>query len=310
MTWKPMLAGALALGLSPPALAAKADLMVDNTFDGEAHVYVDGQYALTIGGDQRATIRVHPGLRELEVIRPGGFPLHRSRVMANRGITTEVRVVAPLVDLRVSNPSPAPLRVDLGQHDGLWLAPGTSMVLPVRAGSHELVSVVRERQGDRVVERRSLWLEPGAAAVLRLDYTPPPSLSELVILNTHGRDLRVLVGGQDRGALRRGGSLRLPLHPGRIDVQLVEVGGSVVFSDRVLLAPGADTRLLVEGRRAVRLVSVPTPAVRPRAPGQSGQPRGPRPAHSRWGDDDRDERDDRHEHRERDLGFDRDTCRG
>lgn len=252
-------AGITALALTPTALAAPTELVVDNTFDGEAHVYVNGGYAATISGDSRTALRLRPGLTNLEIVRPGGFVLLSTRLMLNKGLTTGVQVTAPMTDVRLVNPTTAPLRIDLGRHDDVWLAPGTAITLPVRAGSRELLTVVRERTGERVVERRDLWVEPGRSVTERLTWTAPPMPSQLILASHHRRDLRVLIAGRDRGALRPGSTLRLPVELGRLSVQLVEVGGSVIFADRIWVTHGADTRVTVDSRRATRVTTLTHP---------------------------------------------------
>jgi hypothetical protein len=263
-----------------PALAAPTELIINNSFDGQAHVYVDGRYEATVLGDQKLALRMRPGSHALEVVRPGGFVLASTRLMLNRGLSTELRVVAPMTDVRLFNPTSAPLRVDLGRHDDVWLSPGTGLTLPVRSGRHELISVVRERAGERIVERRSLWVEPGRPSTERLAWVSAPQLSRIVIVNHHARDMRVLVAGRDHGALRPGASLRLPLQPGRFDVQLIEVGGSVVFADRVSLGLGADTHISVQGRRDTRVsVIAHRPLPPPHASSRLGDRGGGRLAH-------------------------------
>ena len=131
------------MALSTAALArpAPALLEVDNRFEGEVEVLVDGLYEGTVPGTRSLRMDVKPGRREVVVRRPnGGATLMRSTVHLSRDATARLRVVTPRTTVQLRNTGTVPLSIDLGPGDDLWLAPRTTTELRVDAGTLELTA--------------------------------------------------------------------------------------------------------------------------------------------------------------------------
>lgn len=160
-----LLLGAAILGAPAPALAGQARLVVDNTFDGLAEVWVGGAYAGLVRGEKRTGFDVAQGLQPVVVRRPNGGPvLLSTRVHLSPAWVAAVRVLPPPGTLRVANAGPLPLRVEVEDTPPVWMAPGTAVQLTVASGRVSVHSAVREGPGVRVIDERVVWVGPGRSA--------------------------------------------------------------------------------------------------------------------------------------------------
>ena len=231
------------MALSTAALArpAPALLEVDNRFEGEVEVLVDGLYEGTVPGTRSLRMDVKPGRREVVVRRPnGGATLLRSTVHLSRDATARLRVVTPRTTVQLRNTGTVPLSIDLGPGDDLWLAPRTTTELRVDAGTLELTASGWDRDGVRRMQVERLWLEPGRTHVHVLDPTPPPP-TRLSLRNPTREPLRAWVNGQDVGWLLPGEHRVTSVAPGPAEVRFVDRRSRVVTELRVRAERGERT---------------------------------------------------------------------
>jgi hypothetical protein len=238
-----------------------ASLILHNGFMGENSVYLDGRYQGRIGAGDEQAYAMEPGIHTVRVVRPGGYSMVDTRVHLRIGQATQVHVIAPLSKLQLTNTGIAPLRVDLEPGTEVWIGGGQSALMTVPAGRMKLTTSVRTRKGEMEIEQRTVWVEPGVTTRTQLRAMGEASRT-LVVTNAYHRVVRVLVGGQDRGRLEPGRSMRLNVSPGDAYVQLVEVGGLVAYSGHVDLRAGQETRLILERRRDVHVVRTATASSR------------------------------------------------
>jgi hypothetical protein len=247
-----------ALMTSPEASASwfKASLAIDNTYDGSVMVFVDDRYRGTVGGDQTRHFVIDSGYAEVEVRQPGtGYLLTSKDVWVFSDERAEVKVRAPRVDALVRNTGDAPLLVDLGRHESVWVTPGSAVHLPIRAGSRQLVTQVHTSGGLREVETRTVWVEPGKPASLTVKYDPPAP-TRLLLSNQDSRSLRLLIGGRDRGTLQPGQQKWFDVRPGEVEVLAAQIGGRVLFDETLALSRGSSGKLTVSASQPARYVCI------------------------------------------------------
>lgn len=226
------------------ARPSPALLEVDNDFEGEVEVFVDGHYEGTVAGDRALRMDVQPGRRDVRVQRPrGGAVLLSTALHFQRGVISGVEVHAPLTRLRVVNAGTMPLSVDLGPGDDVWIAPSSSAELRVVAGTVDLVASASDRDGMHRVHSERIWVEPGAPAEHVLRYTPPPP-TRLALTNPSFEPLRALVDGREVGWVSPGASQLVLVDPGRTQVRFYDRRGRLVSAMDVRAERGEKTRVV------------------------------------------------------------------
>ena len=263
---------ALMLAIAAPAMAGpRAHLEVDNDFDGELELYVNGRFEGLVPGDERLRVPVKTGRRDIRLQRPGGgATLLAQSLHFSPNVISIVRVKAPMTTLQVRNTSVVPLQVDVGPGDGIWIAPSTAIELQVRAGTVGLEARARLPGGVEQVSARKLWAEPGQRSTHVLDYKPP--ITRLALKNRDHQRLRAVVGDVVVGWLDPGESQVVTVDPGRLTVRFYDRHGRLVS---------------VMDARATRGEKTPVVATRAAVPP-------PPPAHQRPGSCDGRPRDDRY----------------
>jgi len=224
------------LALSGVALArpAPALLEVENDFEGEVEVYVDGRYEGTVPGDRALRMDVQPGRRGVVVQRPrGGAVLLSTTLHLQRGVIAGLEVETPRTSIRIRNTGSVPLSVDFGPGDDIWVAPSSSAEVRVPAGTLSLSASARDRDGLHRVRAESMWLEPGLRHEHVFDYTPPPP-TRLSLWNPSPETLRALVDGQEVGWLAPGETRLVAVDPGKTEIRFYDRGGRLesVFTVR------------------------------------------------------------------------------
>lgn len=210
------------LSLCAAALAGHdTTLEIDNRFDGEAEVWVDGRYEGLVPGDVRARFDVRPGRRTVEVRRPNsGYVLASTRLHFPNGGLVMLPIEAPDARLRVQNAGEVALRLQLDD-ETVWIQPGTTLTLPVEAGHLHASASIKEPRGDFTTFERTLWLEPGElrTEVLR----PDPTV--LTLVNHDHHTVRVHLDGEDAGLLAPGATRVVYVRPGSTRVTFLDLTG-------------------------------------------------------------------------------------
>ncbi len=228
-----------------PAAHAHADarLRVDNHFDGEAEVLLDGRFAAMVDGDGSVELAARPGRHELTVRRPGtGYTLATTRVSLSPEALVVVPVDAPSGTLRLEHQGEVPLRVTVEGQE-VWLSPGAAVDLRVTTGSVAYTAAIREPRGEFYALSRTVWVEPGQVSSTTL--RPDPSV--VVVDNRDTSGVRVLVDGRDAGLLAPGSSRRVWVRPGPTVVTLVDLSGRVRTEARVVVERGHDAHVVLAG---------------------------------------------------------------
>ncbi len=251
-----------ALMLAAAAYAGHADavLEVDNDFEGELTIYVDGRYEGTARGDARTRVEVKPGKRDVVLQRPGGAVLASRTLHFHKGITAVLPIAAPKAPLMVRNTSAVPLQVDVGPGDGVWISPNTAVELVVTAGTVDLEARVREAGHIERVTVRTLWVEPGQRAETVLDYRPVAH-TRLSVRNQGHERLRAVVDGVEVGFVDPGERRSVAVSPGRVTVRFYDRHGRLVEVRDVHADKGQKT--------AVVASVVPPPPPSPQRPSGS-----------------------------------------
>ena len=237
----------LATALFAPSAAladgGDATLKVDNKFDGEAEVFVDGRFEGIARPDATTEFEVRSGRHEIVVDRPGTrFVLADAHLEVGCRQSVTLPVTAPLSSVRVENQGEIALKIEIGANT-VWLQPGTSTVLPVRAGNASLQASAHEPRGDWRAVERSLWVEPGQQASTTLK--PDPTV--IVVVNRENAPVRALLDGADAGWIQPGDSQRMWVHPGPTNVVVITQSGRVLSTTPVVVAKGQDARVIVGG---------------------------------------------------------------
>ena len=249
----------------------RAVLEIDNDFDGEALIYVDGQPYGMVDGRDETHLRVRPGSHRVEIRRPDtGFVLASQYVRIRPHSEVRVQVVPPPASLTVRNDGIVPLRVGPGRH-GSWLLPGDVTQITVPAGRVPLTATIADPRGDFLVFDRRVWVEPGARNVEVLRPTPP----RLALINHEHRPMRVMIDGVMTDiVLRPGQSRDVFLRPGPARVSFVDFRGRTFEVQELALRPGRDAHLAV-GSRGRYAMAEP----------RGGHGHGHRHGHHDWDDD-------------------------
>ncbi len=235
----------LLLALTGAAMArpSPALLEVDNDFEGEVEVYVDGRYEGTVPGDRTLRMDVQPGRRAVRIQRPrGGAVLKTTSLHFQHGVISGIVVETPLTRLQVLNTGTVPLSVDFGPGDDIWVAPSSSVELRVPAGTVHLTASAQDRDGLRRVRDETLWVEPGTRHQHAFDYTPPPP-TRLSLWNPSGEPLRALVDGREVGWLSPGETQLVHVDPGRTEVRFYDRFGRLSSVLEVKAERGTQTRV-------------------------------------------------------------------
>jgi hypothetical protein len=223
---------------------ASGSLQIDNDFEGEVEVFVDGRYEATVGGGRQLHVDVRPGRHDVVARRPrGGAVLTQVPMLAQPGTLTVVRVEAPSSRLRIMNEGSVPLSVDLGPGDDVWIAPNVAVELRVTAGTVRLVASANDRDGLRRVHEELVWVEPGPRTDHVLRYTPPPP-TRLVLHNRDREPVRAIVAGAEVGWVPGGGELVVPVEPGWSLVRFYDPRGRLVVATDVRAERGQRTAVV------------------------------------------------------------------
>lgn len=239
-----LLATAPAAALVAPSVAladSDATLTIDNRFDGEAEVFVDGKLEGIARGDAATCFDVRPGLREVVVSRPGThFVLATARVAFAPHATTALPVVAPTGSVRVDNDGEVALKLELGPTT-VWLQPGTAAVLPVKTGNVELQASIHDPRGDWMAIERGLWVEPGQLATTTLK--PDPAV--IVVTNRDLVPVRAVLDGVESDWIQPGDTDRLWVRPGATRVVLEDRVGRVLSTTNLLVGRGDEAKVVL-----------------------------------------------------------------
>lgn len=229
-----------ALAAPPPTL-----LEVDNDFEGEVEVIVDGRFQGTVAGNRTSRFDVGPGRHDVRVQRPrGGAQLVATAMHGRPGTATVVHVDTPTSRLRVTNDGTVPLSVDVGPGDDVWIAPRTAVELVVPAGTVRLMATARDHDGVRKAHDELVWVEPGPRTERVLSYTPPPP-TRLVLENRDREPLRALVDGREVGWVSPGQELLVAVDPGWTQVRFYDPRGRLVTATDVKADRGKRTPVTV-----------------------------------------------------------------
>jgi len=235
----------LMFGATALAGPGGTSIVVDNRFDGKADVFIDGYFSGQIQGDTKTKFTTRPGMSEVLVLRDGGAVLLNEQINASRGQSTLVRVVPPQGSLFVRNTGRAPLLVT-ADASSAWVTPGKGMNLTVTTGRVALVSKTQDRFGKTtVVNRQTVWVEPGRKADATVKYEPA-ARTGVLIKNRDHHVVRVHVGNRDYGMLQPGAEIFASAAPGSIWVTVNRPGGVVRFNGSVAIRKGADSKVVVD----------------------------------------------------------------
>lgn len=221
-------------------------LAVANTLDRAVILTLDGQRRLTLAPYQRTTLTVPVGTVRLELALPDGRVIASGteRIERYQASTWQPRP-ALLGALRIENPLPIAVTVDLGPGRDRTLGPGGSLFLDDLPEGLGTVSF-RRAGGGELVGELPLCIEAFETASLRV---PAPRTGIVVIDNERRRSVQVLVDGRVVGLAQPGLDTRLELSPGRHRIELVSAGsGRLVDSRTVTLGRYEPLRLEVPER--------------------------------------------------------------
>lgn len=235
----------LATGFFAPSIAlanpGDATLTIDNRFDGEAEVLVDGKLEGVAHADRATSFEVRPGLRQVSVVRPGtGYVLASARMDLDPCSSRSLSVFVPDGQVRVDNEGEVALKVDVGG-TSIWLQPGSVTVLPVKAGNLTIAASIHDPNGDWTAIERDLWVEPGRIASTTL--RPDPGV--VVVTNGGLVPVRALFDGNDAGWLQPGETDRIWVRPGATRVVLTDRIGHVVATDVLVVDRGEVEKIAV-----------------------------------------------------------------
>lgn len=228
-----------ALALAPGLALAHSEalLSVDNRFDGEAEVYVDGRFQGMVAGDSRSSFEVRSGCHEVTVKRQGsGFVLASTRLTLSGGTTTLLPVAAPRGRLQVKNTGDVSLKLDTEDIAPVWVSPGATAILDVEAGNVALHATIRSPMGEWEAMERALWVEPGTPTLTNLK--PDPTV--LVISNRERFSVHAVVEGIDLGWIDPGESQSTWIRAGNAQVVLLDRQGRVRLTTAVAVRKGAE----------------------------------------------------------------------
>jgi hypothetical protein len=230
---------ALAHGGGTPAPTL---ITVDNRFDADGQVFIDGRYAGTVGGDRRASFATSPGCHTVVVRRPStNYTLASVNLTLGRGTDTLLPVHAPRGTLRVTNAGEVALKLRAEGATSVWVNPGGTVVMNVESGNVALKASIRDPRGDWDALERVAWVEPGRPEGMTLK--PDPTV--LVVTNHERYPVHALIDGKDIGWIDPGRSQQTWVRPGRADVVLLDRSGRVRTSTSVVLKKGQDTRVVL-----------------------------------------------------------------
>ncbi|MCB9696957.1 MAG: hypothetical protein H6738_09290 [Alphaproteobacteria bacterium] len=218
-----------------------ARLRVDNHFDGEVEVLVDGRFVAMVPGDAAIDLQSRPGRHEVRVQRPGtGYVLTRTQLVLTPAALVVLPVEAPRTTIRIDNQGQIPLRLTL-EGNNVWLVPRTVVELEVTSGNLDVTAMAHEPRGDFFAVERTVWVEPGqvASTVLR----PDPTM--IVVDNDDIFDMRVLVDGKDAGVVDGGDVRQIWVHPGPSVVTLIDPFGRIRSETRVVVQRGQESLIVV-----------------------------------------------------------------
>ncbi len=229
--------------LASNALASRghAYIDVDNRFDGEAAVYLDGCFQTNVDGNAKIRLNVDPGRHHLQVRRPDtGYVLSENTVRTDHDVTVSVRVHPPEGTLRLVNNGKVDLLLQAADHS-VWVSPGTALALPVATGNVPVTASIREPRGELKTMERTLWVEPGVVQTETL--RPNPGVIRVV--NEDCTAVRVRLDGEDAGLLEPGATRVLYVRPGDSLVTFVEPGGGTRLTARVDVRRGSESQVVL-----------------------------------------------------------------
>lgn len=240
------LGGALASLVCPVIAAAhgppSAIVSIDNRFDGEAEVYIDGRYQGIVAGDTKASYSLKPGCVNVVVQRPGtGFRLAQAELHLAPGATTLMPVAAPQGQLQVRNNGEIALKLSSEGSPSVWVKPGTTVLLPVETGNVSFTGAILEPRGEWVTLTRNLWVEPGQLGTA----TVRPDPTVLIVTNYDRTPVHALIDGKDLGWIDPGATQRTWVKPGPANIVLLDTKGRVRTSTAVTVKRGQEASVVV-----------------------------------------------------------------
>jgi hypothetical protein len=225
------------------ALAGGADatLVVDNRFDGEAEVWVDGRFEGLARPNATTAFDVQPGLDRVVISRPGThYELAKATLVVAPRQAVEIPVLAPTATLRIDNKGDVALKLDLGASD-VWVQPGASALVPIKAGNVTFGASIHDPRGDFRAIDRTVWVEPGQLATTVLE--PDPTM--IVVTNREAVPVRALLDGADAGWIQPGETQRVWVRPGATNLVLVDRLGRVISTRSVFVGKGDEQKVVV-----------------------------------------------------------------
>ena len=249
----------LAIPILANAAPARGFVEVDNQFEGEVEVFVDGRFVGVVPGDRALRFDLAPGRHDLVARRPrGGVELLATAIHGHPGATVVVPVHTPTSRLRVTNAGALPLSVDLGPGDDVWIGPRSAVEVSVPAGTVYLLASAKDHDGLTRVHEERLWVEPGPRTERVLEYDPPPPTR----LSLHNRDrdlLRAVVDGREVGWVAPGEQRSVHVDPGWTHIRFYDPRGRLVSAMDIRAERGKQTPVVVAGApRAADTCSVPS----------------------------------------------------
>lgn len=225
------------------ALAGTASLSIDNRFDGEGEIFIDGRFEGIVAGDQKVTLSLASGWHDISVKRPGtSYFLSTVRMDLKHGTATLLPVNAPAGQLRVTNSGEIGLNVVVDKGTSVWVDAGVTAIFPVTTGHVDVVASIKEPRGEWRADERDVWVEPGSVGVLAL--SPDPTV--IVVTNRDAVPVRALLDGVDAGLVAAGSTERVWVRPGPTNIVLMDKSGAVRNTATLNIKRGDEAKIIVQ----------------------------------------------------------------
>lgn len=243
----PTLAAAHDGGHGPPPVPHHqqyqvGEMSVANDFDGKVEVWIDGRFQGIVDGHCQQRFTAAAGSHNLTVRRPDTNYVMLSRLMKVYPDSLVVlHVAAPGGTLRVDNRGEVPMKLDI-DHSQVWIAPGSSVQVPVVAGNVEIQASMKEPRGEWMAVERTVWVEPGIPASTTL--RPDPTV--IVITNHENYPVHALFDGDDAGWIAAGETRRVWVRPGNTQVLLLDRNGRVRTTSQLVVQRGTEAKVVVQ----------------------------------------------------------------
>jgi hypothetical protein len=229
--------------LAAPAFAGDSTISLDNRFDGEVEIWLDGKFVRMLDGDSKINMVTRPGSHDLQITRPGThFVLASQHLHLRNDTTTVVPILPPTGQLRINNTGDVRLKVAVEGTSPVWITPGTSALVPVTTGHVDVVASIHDPRGEWVAQERDVWVEPGQLGVTTM--SPDPTV--IIIANHDRQPVRALLDGADAGWIPAGTTERMWVRPGPTQVVLLDGHGAVRSQARVVVSKGNEAKIVVQ----------------------------------------------------------------